>query len=112
MLPLEKIGKEIQWIRKKKGITQRSLAEMTGMSRKIISDVEKGRRRLSVLEFKAITHALDVSPDTFLEEENTWASLFATDSKEEEYVNELEMVVKSLIFQEKMWTSQRGGDWT
>lgn len=42
------VGHEIKYRRLKKGLTQQQLADLTGHTKSYISDIEKGRRSLSI----------------------------------------------------------------
>ncbi len=49
------------------GITQLDLAEQAGMQRSYISDIEQGRRNLSVQNLFRIALALDLTPADLVE---------------------------------------------
>jgi transcriptional regulator with XRE-family HTH domain len=49
-------------LRKSKGVSQVELAERLGKPQPFISYVERGERRVDVIEFYAITRALDADP--------------------------------------------------
>ena len=53
------IGKQIHRIRKQRGMTQKELAELIGTSKSDISDMENGRKKLSVDRLDNIAIALD-----------------------------------------------------
>jgi len=57
----------ITW-RKRANITQQRLAAHLGMPQSIISKVERGKRRLEVVEFLRILYALAPDPRPILEE--------------------------------------------
>jgi transcriptional regulator with XRE-family HTH domain len=46
--------------RKERGITQRQLAERLGKDQSFVSKIERGVRRLDVLEFMEVTEAIGV----------------------------------------------------
>lgn len=48
--------------RKRVGVTQEALAAALDKPQNFISNVERGQRRIDVLEFYAIARALDVDP--------------------------------------------------
>lgn len=62
---LQALGDSIQKIRKSQGISQEKLAELTGLHRTYISDLECGRRNPSVMTLMKISQALAVTM-TFL----------------------------------------------
>lgn len=64
------VGKKIKEYLNKNGIKQSFLAEKTGLSNSIISDICTKERRIDVLEYYKICKALNVSLDTFLEGED------------------------------------------
>ena len=57
---LSSIGRKIQSIREKKGITQDQLGERAGMNAKYVSAIERGRKNLTVLTLEKLAKALDV----------------------------------------------------
>lgn len=58
------IGRYVQRERKKKGITQEQLAELTGVSWSAISRFETGQNMLSVEKILKIVETLDVGIET------------------------------------------------
>jgi transcriptional regulator with XRE-family HTH domain len=60
------LGNRIQEIRKAKKVKQIGLAHMTGLSDKYISQVETGRKQISLQALLQIAEALDVTADTLL----------------------------------------------
>jgi transcriptional regulator with XRE-family HTH domain len=54
------IGKQIKWFRKKKGLTQVSLAQKAGISRSYLADVEGDRYNPSVETLKSIAQSLGI----------------------------------------------------
>lgn len=48
--------------RRKAGLTQAELAARLGKDQTFISIIERGQRRVDVLEFIALARALDISP--------------------------------------------------
>jgi transcriptional regulator with XRE-family HTH domain len=49
-------------VRKRVGVTQVELARRLGKPQSFVSTIERGVRRLDVLEFYAIAHALGLEP--------------------------------------------------
>ena len=60
------IGRNIQKIRKQKGITQRELADMTGLDDGYISVIECGNRMPSLKSLISILNALKITSDNVL----------------------------------------------
>ena len=60
------VGRRVEEIRKRRGITQIALAEMVSKSATYISYVEGGIRCMSMATFVAIANALQVSADELL----------------------------------------------
>lgn len=65
---LIRYGKAVRKIRTEKGISQEELADLCGLHRTYISDVELGKRNLSLENIERISDALKYSlPDFFKE---------------------------------------------
>lgn len=60
------LGKRISNLRKLKGLSQQDLANSVNLSRTIITQIELGNRKLSVLELKKIADSLTISIDKLL----------------------------------------------
>lgn len=54
-------------IRKDSGLTQNELADSIGVDQSFISKVERGERRLDIVEFLSYCDALKVSPSEVVE---------------------------------------------
>lgn len=63
------MGEKIRAYLKSHGIKQTFLAEQTGLSISVISDICLGNRKVSVEEYKKICDALGVPLDYFFENE-------------------------------------------
>ena len=63
----EKFGKGISKYRKEKGISQEKLAELCGLHRTYISEVERGVRNVSLVNIEKICEALEVKIHTLFE---------------------------------------------
>jgi transcriptional regulator with XRE-family HTH domain len=61
MTILQKFGLRIKELRSSKNITQENLAELTGLSRQYIGDVERGTRNISLINVEKIAKALGTS---------------------------------------------------
>ncbi|MGG5742213.1 helix-turn-helix domain-containing protein [Bacillus cereus group sp. IBL03679] len=57
----EQFGMSIKYYRNKKGISQEKLAEITGLHRTYISEVERGNRNISLINISKIATALDIN---------------------------------------------------
>ena len=62
----EELGQRIQRARRKRGLTQASLASAVGLTRTSIVNVEKGRQKLLAHTVVALSHALDLRFDELL----------------------------------------------
>ena len=60
------LGERIQEVRKTRNIKQYGLAESVGLSGPFMSQVENGKKQLSLESFMQIADALDVTADTLL----------------------------------------------
>ena len=57
---LQTVGKKIQLIRDKKGLTQEQLEEKTGVNTKYISAIERGQKNVTVKTLEKIAKGLDI----------------------------------------------------
>jgi len=55
------VGRNVQAIRQRNGLTQEQLAELSGFSQQYISGLEKGRRNPTIVTIYEIASALGVS---------------------------------------------------
>ena len=62
----ERIGLAIRKRRDKIGMTQGALAELTGLSRTSVTNIERGGQALLVHQLLELANALGVAPSTFL----------------------------------------------
>lgn len=60
--PSLKLGAALAEIRREKGVLQEELATRLGKDQSLISNVERGHRRIDVLELYAIARALNIEP--------------------------------------------------
>lgn len=63
---LRQIGSNIREARKRKGYSQEEFAEVASFSRSYYTEIETGKRNLSLLNFLKIVEALDVDPNTLI----------------------------------------------
>jgi transcriptional regulator with XRE-family HTH domain len=57
----KKFGKHIKLLRNEKHLTQEELANLSGLSRQYIGDVERGSRNISLINLEKIAKAFGVS---------------------------------------------------
>jgi len=67
MTILQKFGSRIKQFRSTKGITQEKLAELSGLSRQYIGDVEQGARNISLVNIHKIANALEITLSKLLD---------------------------------------------
>ena len=63
---LLKIGENIRKIRKQKGYSQEEFADIAGFSRSYYTEVETGKRNISILNLIKIIEALNVDPNEII----------------------------------------------
>ncbi len=61
MMILLKFGLRVKELRSAKGITQEGLAELAGLSRQYVGDVERGTRNISLVNMEKIATALEIT---------------------------------------------------
>ncbi len=66
----EVLAKNIKELRLSKHLSQEELAEICGLHRTYISDIERGNRNVSIDNIEKIARSLDVDPALLLEEQN------------------------------------------
>ena len=64
-----KLGQSIKTMRKSKGLTQETLAELTGCNPSHISNIENNYTKVSLNTLLSIANALDTSIDYLLQEQ-------------------------------------------
>jgi transcriptional regulator with XRE-family HTH domain len=60
------VGRNVERLRRAKGMTQEQLAERSGFSQQYISGLENGRRNPTIVTLYEIAVALDALPVDFL----------------------------------------------
>jgi len=68
--PQNELGKKLRTLRKQKGFTQEKLAEISGVSMRVVEHYEKYAKRPSIDKIKKISKALGVSDEELLSSEN------------------------------------------
>lgn len=63
----EQFGKRVQQIREEKGISKTALADILGMERVSLSNIEKGKRNVTLKTVSALAVALQVPVITLFE---------------------------------------------
>ncbi|MBI4432348.1 MAG: helix-turn-helix transcriptional regulator [Candidatus Omnitrophica bacterium] len=86
------IGQRIQAFRKKKGLTQKQLADATKLSRTSITNIEKGRQKILVHTLFELASALAIEVPTLFPEKENPKGLSMTSEK-----------IKKLPKEEKNW---------
>lgn len=71
LLDMRKIGNKLLAIRKKAGLTQMEVAEVSGLSGRTYADIERGTVNMRVETILRICEALHITPDEILTESNT-----------------------------------------
>ena len=66
----EKFGHKVKSLRELKGISIEHLANISNVDRNYISDIEKGKRNVSITIMEKIIHALDVDFTIFFNDKN------------------------------------------
>ena len=67
---LKVFGRNLRKYRKEKGISQEKLAEMAGLHRTYISDIERFQRSISLNNIQRIADALEIETYKLLKEED------------------------------------------
>lgn len=58
---LKKIfGNNLKYYRKRKGLTQQEIADVTGLNRVYISEVERGRKNITIDVMETISTKMDI----------------------------------------------------
>jgi transcriptional regulator with XRE-family HTH domain len=65
---LKTFGRSVRSLRKRRGLSQEDLAEVCGLSRNYISDIERGVRNPGLLALVALARALRVPLRELIEE--------------------------------------------
>jgi len=65
---LSRFGNVVRSLRKEKGLSQESLAQLTGLHRTYIGGIERGERNLSLKNISIICSALGISIAEFFRE--------------------------------------------
>ena len=60
--PSKKLGAGLAEVRREAGVLQEELAARIGKDQSVISNIERGHRRVDVLELYAIARALNIEP--------------------------------------------------
>ena len=90
---LKLIGKKLLAIRKKAGLTQSEVAEMSGLSDRTYADIERGTVNMRMETVLRICNSLRITPDEIVSEEN--------DSTFEEEQEVLEKLRKCTVREQK-----------
>ena len=63
---LLKIGDNMRTVRKQRGYSQEEFADIVGFSRSYYTEIETGKRNISVLNLTKILKALNVNPNEII----------------------------------------------
>ena len=63
---LLKIGDNIKTVRKQRGYSQEAFADIAGFSRSYYTEIETGKRNISILNLIKIIEALNVDPNEII----------------------------------------------
>ena len=66
MIPLKELGQKLKAARKKKGLTQQQLADISHVSLKHIQNCERGEKNPSFEILRALVQVLDISLDSLI----------------------------------------------
>ena len=61
-----RLGSELKALRKQKGLTQRTLSQMSKVNRNYISGIERGERTVSILTLCELLHQMDTDIVSFI----------------------------------------------
>lgn len=61
-----RLGCELKALRKQKGLTQRTLSQMSKVNRNYISGIERGERNVSILTLCELLHQMDTDIASFI----------------------------------------------
>jgi len=64
----ERFGLKLKKLRQQKGLSQEAFANLSGIDRTYIPEIEKGKRNLSITIVEKLAKALEVNPGVFFEE--------------------------------------------
>jgi transcriptional regulator with XRE-family HTH domain len=64
---LRQFGEQVRQYRKSKGLSQETLAELTGLHRTYIGGIERGERNVSLLNIIRIAKVLEIPPYKLIE---------------------------------------------
>jgi transcriptional regulator with XRE-family HTH domain len=65
MIILKKFGQRLKEIRNNKGLSQERLASLTGLHRTYISDIERGKKNISLRNIEKLSKSLRVKMSDF-----------------------------------------------
>ena len=103
------VGENISNILEQKGLTHKSLADVLGMSKQVLSKIINGQKAINIVEIAMISKALDVSVDSLMDVEKQNLSLapqfsFMGEIKKEETKKKFDMlrnVIDEILFLEE-----------
>ena len=79
----EDLGRTIVRLRKEKGYSQEAFANEAGIDRRYMSDIENGKRNISIDILERVCNKLEIKiSEFFIEVENAWKLLRGGNEKE------------------------------
>ncbi|MFQ3906231.1 helix-turn-helix transcriptional regulator [Staphylococcus sp. Mo2-7] len=97
---MEEYSKNLKFLRKQRGMTQKALADKTGQSKQIISNLERGYTSPNNKQLLKLAHALDCTTNDILGDvENTKRNYQSIMFKDKESFDELSSEEKTRIIQ-------------
>lgn len=85
LFDIREIGNKLLAIRKRAGLTQMEVAEKANLSNRAYADIERGTVNMRLETLLSICHALHITPDEILTEENVTFAM-----RQEELISRLD----------------------
>ena len=92
----KEIGRRLASLRKSKGYLQDDLAKILDIPRPSLTQIELGKRNLSVLELKKITDILSITIDNFLSTDFNLSELLKDENMEVEENQEIRVSIPEM----------------
>ncbi len=92
------IGKRIQLLRKEKGLTQLELSEEINISSKFLSDIETGKKGMSLNTFICICDSLNANANYLLNIDNSKNTPITLVKSSNEFCNDSIELAEKILF--------------